>query len=166
MNFILHAFKKLSALMNSNNIQEMRELKLSGLVYNHFNSASTSTNPQEPPWDVFHLAQNVRLLPICREGPGFLFPTGQRRLKHAAVNLASDSPGVIRMKDWICAFACRGNRAACSHLSHSTWLIESYFSLFPQFLLFLSPIMSQLGPKLCTLRNPKTYKVVNVHMVL
>lgn len=166
MNFILHAFKMLSALMNSNNLQEMRELKLSGLVYNHFNSSSTFTNPQEPPWDVCHLAQNVRLLPVCREGPGFLLSTGQRRLKHAAVNLGSDSPGLIRSKDWICAFARGGHRAAYSQLSHSTWLIESSF-FPPQFLLFLfSLIMSKLGPKCHTLRNPKTYKVVNAHMVL
>lgn len=59
MNCLLPVFKMLPDLMSSNNIQEMRELKLSGLIYNQFNSFSASTSPQERAQDALRSAQHV-----------------------------------------------------------------------------------------------------------
>ena len=128
MIYILCILKMLSAFMTSSNIQGLRELKLSGLIYNLLPSSS-----------ILQILKSLLrtfftwLVPIWEKLEQFLFlRRAKETLSRAALNLSLKFPQIIRMRNCLCSCTW-GQIAVCSHwLSCSHLSFSSISTLFSQ----------------------------------
>lgn len=119
----------LSVFMTSSNIQRLRELKLSGLIYNLLPSSS-----------ILQILKSLLrtfftwLVPIWEKLEQFLFlHRAKETLSRAALNLSSKFPQIIRTRDCLCScmwgqIAVYSHWLTCSHLSFSFSSICTLFS--------------------------------------